>query len=211
MARSVLTWIVSVVAACTSMSVAATILPEDDVTYRGATRYNNTNVFGMFTKGDGAADRGYIEFALGSEAASSAVLKLYNYWGAPHGKTVNATVRLRAISEDEPGYVTWTDTAGPAPSGTAHEDWTILVDSFAVDSTPQWYTFDITSFYNANLGEKVTISIRCLTNPAGDGPIFEDKENTGGTGMAPHIEWVPEPASLALLVMGSLMLARRRH
>lgn len=213
MRKSTVVWSVVAAIVFVSSSFGSVILPEDDVSYRGGTRYNHTSVFGMFTKGNGASDRGYVEFPLGSESVSSAVLKLYNYWGTPQGKTVNATVRIRGISEDETGYVAWSDTAGPAPSGTAHEEWTILADSFAVDSTPQWYTFDITSFYNANLGQKMTISIRCLTNPNGDGPIFEDKENTGLTGNAPQIEWqaVPEPACLALFAAGALMMVRRRR
>lgn len=203
---------VAVVVACVAPALGAVILPEDDVTYRGGTRYNNTSVYGLFTKGDGSNDRAYVEFPLDTMPATSATLKLYNYWGTPQGKTVVATVRIRGISENETGYVAWTDTAGPAPSGTAHESWTIVADTFAVDSTPKWYTFDITSFYNANLGEKVTMSIRCVTNQTGtDGPIFDDKENRGGSGNPPQIEWVPEPASMALLALGSLLLVRRRR
>lgn len=193
-------------------AIGAIILPEDDVTYRSSNRYNNTNVFGLFTKGGGTTDRAYVEFLLDATPVTSATLKLYNYWGAPQGKTVNCDVRIRAISENEAGYVQWTDTAGPAPSGTSHESWTIVADLFNVNSTPAWYNFDITSLYNANLGKRVTFSIRAVTTyGTADGPIFEDKENTGLSGNPPQIDWVPEPAGLMLLGVGSLLLARRRR
>lgn len=185
----------------------AVIAPEDDVTYRNATRYNGASGLGLFTKGNGTSDRGYVEFVADTTAATSATLKLYNFWGTPQGKTVNFDIRVRGIGENEAGYVQWTDTAGPAPSGTSHESWT-LVGDFHVDSTPAWYTLDITSLYNANLGQRMTFSIRAVTG-TGDGPIFEDKENTGTTGNAPHIEWVPEPASLLLFSFALPLLKRR--
>ena len=204
MRKSIIAWSVFGVMACASSGLAAMILPEDDANWRGTTRYNNytngtTTWFGLFTKGNGTSDRAYAEFLADTTTATSASLKLWNFWGAPQGKTVNFNVRIRGIGEDEAGYVQWTDTAGPAPSGTAHESWTLV-----------GYTFDITSLYNANLGKRITFSIRAISG-TGDGPIFEDKENTGGSGNAPQIVWVPEPASLLMLLGASgLLFARRR-
>ncbi len=203
---------VALVTATVTPALGTVILPEDDATWRGTSRYNATSVFGLFTKGDGTSDRAYLEFPLDTTTATSATLKLYNYWTSSQ-HPVDVNVRIRGISDSEAGYQAWTEEAGPAPSGQAHESWTIVVNSFHVGNTAQWYTFDITSFYNANLGDKVTLSVRSLQEctPGADGPIFEDKEGTGGTAYAPCIEWVPEPASLLLMAGAGVFLVRRRR
>ncbi len=187
-AATVVVWSVFAVFVLASSGWAVTILPTDDVSYRGGTRYNNTSVYGLFTKGNGASDRGYMQFSADTTPVTSAILHLYNYWGTPQGKTVNFDVRVRGIGENEAGYLVWTELATPAPSGTSHESWAIQGD-WHVDSTPAWYTVDVTAVYNANLGKKITFSVRALSG-TGDGPIFEDKESTGTTGNAPYIELI---------------------
>ncbi len=209
MRGSIIVWSLLATFVLASSGWASTILPTDDVTYRGSSRYNNTSVYGLFTKGDGNSDRAYLQFSADTTSATSATLNLYNYWGTPQGKTVNFDIRVRGIGENEAGYVSWTELATPAPSGTSHESWAIQGD-WHVDSTPAWYAVDVTALYNANLGNKLTFSVRALSG-TGDGPIFEDKEGRGGTANAPYIEWVPEPASLALLALGSLLVVRRRR
>lgn len=189
-----------------------TINGADDVTWRGSTAYNNTSVFGLFTKGDGTSDRAYVEFALpnvpvGYELVGANLL-LYNYWGTPQGKTVSCDVRIRGTE------MNFSETGG-APSGTAHEDWTIAVNSFHVDSTPKLYTLDITSFFDQYKGKTVTMSIRALAT-TGDGPIFTDKEGTNGSGSErPRVQYtinpIPEPTSMLALALGlGALVARRR-
>ena len=80
MRKQSVAWSVVAAMALASSGFASTILPEDDVTYRG-TAIKTT--MSLFTKGNGTSDRAYVEFPLGSESATSAVLKLYNYWGHP--------------------------------------------------------------------------------------------------------------------------------
>lgn len=81
---------------------------------------------------------------------------------------------------------------------------------------PILITVDITSFFNANLGQ--TVSFRCASTTSSSignaGGSFEDRElsRTGNANYAPFLAYtpVPEPAS-ALLVLGALPLIRRRR
>ena len=145
----------------TQSHALTTITAEDDVTYLGATPYNSSSPFGLYTRSTGTTYRSYVEFQLDSVPAASANLRLYNYWRAAQDEQIGYDVRIRGIGSNAPGYVQWTDTSGPAPSGAAHEDgsdgeplWPVVVDSFHVHSEPGWYALDITTFYNSHLGEK---------------------------------------------------------
>jgi hypothetical protein len=195
-----------------------TINGDDDASWRGNTRYNSSGTyFGLFTKGGGTSDRAYVEFSLptvpiGYELVSADLL-LYNYWGTPQGKTVNYDIRIRGTEMD------FDENNNTAPSGTAHENWDIAVNSFHVDSTPRLYTLDITSFFDQYQGKTVTFSIRALSG-SGDGPFFVDKEGTNGQSTAnrPRIKYtiaeippVPEPTSMLALALGfGALVARRR-
>jgi hypothetical protein len=72
---------------------------------------------------------------------------------------------------------------------------------------------DITSFFNANLGQ--TVVFRCVSTSSASngnaGGSFEDRElsRTGNPNYAPFIDYVPEPATLLLLLAALPMLRRR--
>jgi hypothetical protein len=106
--------------------------------------------------------------------------------------------------------------------GTAAEVW-----GDGAGAETGWFDFDITDFYNANLGETVTLSIRFVNRYSNstEGPIFEDRENGAwvnravvrgtaeleNSGPRITVEPVPEPASLALVLLGGMLplLGRR--
>ncbi len=159
-----------------------TLQPNDDVTTRNdATNYDEYHFggdayAGLLVKGDGSYS--WLEYTLGSEAVGSATLYVYNYW-TENG--VNYDVRLRGAqySFDE---TTLTGANDPDTSG-----WTVVVSSFHVDTTVQWYALNITDFYNAHLGQTVTFKLETVSG-SGDGPIFVDREGTGGHAQHPYIE-----------------------
>lgn len=190
-----------------------TITTENDVTFNNSSRVNGSDPLGLFAKGGGR--RAYVEFVLDSTPATSATLNLYSAWNketAPVNVNVQITGGPGAFNEDtvEEPEINAIE-AGFSP--------TLPQNTFHVDNTPQWYSLDITSFYNAHLGQTVTMAIRVVGAIPADGPIFADHEGTtmldatipftGGTGFGPNIEWVPEPASLLLLVLGAGLIRRR--
>ncbi|HNT87038.1 MAG TPA: DNRLRE domain-containing protein, partial [Candidatus Hydrogenedentes bacterium] len=175
----------AVIAACLlgPLTHAATISPNDDVTTRG----NSTN-YDEYDFGNGAYagllvktgdNYSWLEFTLGGGTVSGASLRLYNYW-TQNG--VNYDVRVKGATYS---FNETTLTGANAPDTSA---WTTVVDSFHVDTTAQWYTLDVTSFYNAHLGQTVTFKLEAVSG-SGDGPIFVDREGTGGHTQYPYLDY----------------------
>jgi hypothetical protein len=83
-----------------------------------------------------------------------------------------------------------------------------------------WYAVDVTGFWNANLGQKITMSVNFVTDPGADGPIFEDTQGTAFAntaygaiaGSGPRVVTVvPEPSCLALISLGGVLALLRRR
>jgi len=154
---------------------ADTLYPNDDVTLRGSTNYNATSPFGLFVKNSG--DVSYMEYTLGSVAVTEAKLVLWQ------GDTDVENPWTIVVKGDEYNFDEATITSGPGPT------WPVVV-TFDVTGTTgnppvqAFYEVDLTSWYNNNLGKTMSLFITRNTQPAGSGPIFEDKEGTK-TGDAP--------------------------
>lgn len=223
-------------------SDAATLFPNDDVyvetssdgtvtsTY-DAHALNSQVVFG-FGAANGVASgrrRSYLEFTLGSDTVSSAKLLLYNYWGAAMGgggnPAASGQIRLRGtavatpVQFTEPASSLVTDFIPPNETNFT----TILTTSAGAITNVGWYEFDITSWYNGRLGQTTTLLLRGSQTSGFDFPLFEDRENAAflngsantliNSGPRLEIVLVPEPATMALLPLGGMLLylARRRN
>jgi len=222
-------------------SFADVILPNDDVfcetstdgltttTYDG---YNTGALNGQVIFGLAAANgvstgrrRSYIEFTLGSDPVTSATFKIYNYWGANMGGQGNAapngSLRLRATPAGTPFTIT-------EPASAMVTDWVPPTDSVFNSTittiqvtTVGWQTIDVTSWYNARLGQTTTLALRGVQVSGYDFPIYEDREGSAYANHADNtilsggplleIVVVPEPSSVVLLAVGSLFLWLRRR
>jgi hypothetical protein len=167
---------------------AQTRIPNDDVTTRGsiATNYDEADLgggvyFGLLAKG--SVDFGWLEFTFGAAPTDSATLNLYNYWtNASSPVDWDIVVRGEAFNFDEAAL---TGANKPNASGWSH-----AAGPFHVDNTQQTYGIDITAFYNAHLNETMTLRLEA-TSGSGDGPIFVDREGTGGYAQTPTIDVEP--------------------
>ena len=139
------------------------LYPNDDVTTRGSSNYNASAPFGLFVKG--SSDVSYLEFDFGSIAVRSAILTLHND-DAGVTNPWEIVVRGEKFDFDETIF-TGTDVSGWGRVGTI---------SGVMDIA--FYSLDMTSFYNDNLGEKITLQLGRDSQPGGSGPIFEDREGT---------------------------------
>jgi hypothetical protein len=228
-------------------SFGSTILPNDDV-FVYSDNATFTNIYDGYVQsppsqiafGLGAANgtssgarRSFIEFTFGTEAVSSAIFKVYNYWGPNMGgggnNTVSGSLRLRITSVGSPVQITEpaggglvTDGSWLVPSDSS--GWstisTITINPGGTGDPVGWYSFDITSFYNARLGQTTCLLLRGSFTGY-DFPLLEDREGTAylngsqntlaNSGPQIEITVVPEPSSLVLLAMGGLVVWLRRR
>ena len=169
------------------------------------------------------------EFTLGTDTVVSATFMVYNYWGPNMGgggnPTVSGTFRLRGsgaapITITEPATSLVTDWVPPAETGFTTIVSSLSVNPGATGNPVGWYSFDITSWYNARLGQTTTLLLRGSFTGY-DFPLLEDREgtaflngsdNTIASAFPRILVTIPEPTSLVLLPLGALVLfaARRR-
>lgn len=171
--------------------------------------------------------RSFIEFTLGNAPVTSATFMIYNYWGANMGgggnPAGNGSLRLRATPVGTP--LTFTEPVVPLDTAWAipqDASFTSTITTITVN-TVGWQTIDVTSWYNARLGQTTTLLLRGAQTAGFDFPIYEDRENTAfltganntiaNAGPRIEIVAVPEPTGLSLLALGGglLILIRRRR
>lgn len=188
------------VAFAESATVAQTILPNDDVFVETSTSGTTTTTYdarvssSQIVFGLGAANgvstgrrRSYLEFTLGAVPVSSAKFRIYNYWGPNMGgggnNTVSGELRLLGtavgtpVQFTEPASSVVTTFVPPAEASFSTIVSSLPVNPGAAGNPVGWYEFDITSWYNARLGQTTTLLLR--GNFSGyDFPLIEDREGT---------------------------------
>ncbi len=163
----IITWVLALIPHHSNF--AATLYPNDDVTLRGSTNYNASDPFGLLVKN--FTDVSYLEFTLGSIAATEAKLIL---WQGDTGVSNPWTI---VVKGDEYNFDEATITSGPGST------WPV-VGTFDVTGTTSnppvqaFYEMDLTDWYNNNLGKTMSLFMTRNVQPAGSGPIFEDREGT---------------------------------
>ena len=141
------------------------ITPNDDCTTRGTTNYDNTPPeFGLIVKN--ADDVSWIEFDFGSFSVSQALLTLFQADGGLTSEW-EIVVKGAEYNFDETTF-----------TGTDVSTWTVAGTIPGVQADNQYHSVDITTFYNSNLGKTMTLQLGRDVQPAGNGPIFGDKEGT---------------------------------
>ncbi|HEX5223070.1 MAG TPA: LamG-like jellyroll fold domain-containing protein [Verrucomicrobiae bacterium] len=170
----------------------ATILANDDVFVDNSGAYNGWSQSQQINWGLAGANgittgqrRSYIEFTLGTQTASSAKLKLWNYWGGPvvngQGRPAQANSRIYGTLVDnpieitEPPAGTHSDPTWIAPDNT---NFVAIADDVLVGPDIGWYEWDITEWYNERLGQTTTVVLRGAATSGFDFPLYEDREGT---------------------------------
>ncbi|NLX12591.1 MAG: formylglycine-generating enzyme family protein, partial [Phycisphaerales bacterium] len=125
------------------------IYPNDDTTVRGTTNYNNTHPFGLFVKRNG--DVSYIEFNFGITHANSAKLVL---WQDNPDLHAGYTIVIRG---DEFDF-----NEGTFNNSSLGDTWPLLgmLAVSGVAPVQAFYEFDITDWYNDNLGKRMSLFLR---------------------------------------------------
>jgi hypothetical protein len=160
----------------------------------------------------------YLWYQFGTVAVTSATFKVYQcgvIWpGVPGRINSNGTVKWLAqtnsLAGPDTGNYTEANTTWnhrPAAGGWLPNP----LGTFAVhENIQEWRSFDITSFYNSHLGQYIIFTNWIDGSDFQGGCMFEDSENTIGTGNRPRITIdgsVPEPSSLLALATGLFGLA----
>lgn len=214
------------------------IYATSDVFFSGSVIYNayTDPMFGIEVNygltatdniGATGTNRSYISFPFGTQAVASAKLRLFQYWGGPEvngmGAPAKGTIRIfGSINElvlTEPPANTaqaWPENPEYAAPGNANFVRVSQGTDQTVGPDIGWYEWDITSFYNQNLGKQTVIRLNGLQASGFDFPLFEDRENTaynagaGGTwpNTGPRIEYFYPPPRITggALVGGQVVL-----
>lgn len=200
------------------LATADTIAPEQDsyINNTSGSRDVNydspgPNTTGLLVKGQSGAERfSYMQFTLGGSTVTSATLWLYYYRSWTTGNSWTLRVAGRQDSFDET-LITWNNTATtlrsttpPLPSYTTILSALLLPGGVGSQDVGTWQGIDMTTFYNAHLGQTVVIRLTNTDNDGNKGGSFEDREGsrTGDPLKAPYIAVdvanIPPTASLAV-------------
>ena len=141
-------------------------------------------------------DISWVEFDFGSETVSQATLTLYQH----DGSVSNPWTIVVKGAEYNFNEATFT--------GTDTSSWATVGSIPSVESI-EYKNLDITGFYNNNLSKTVTLRLGRNSQPAGSGPIFEDREGTrtgNGATYGPKITYTvgdpPDPPPTEPNVLG---------
>jgi hypothetical protein len=193
--------VLAALVALTGMQAQGTVIyPNDDCSTRGSTLYNATSPFGLLVKN--SSDVAWVEFDLGETPAELARLVLHN---DDTGVTNPWEITVKGAEFN-------IDTA--SFTGTNVSDWE-NVGSIPGVLAVDFYSLDVTDFYNSHLGQTVTLQLGRASQPSGSGPIFEDIEGTktgDGLTYGPRLEVtpVPEPSCVVMMLVGAAYVYRRR-
>jgi hypothetical protein len=168
-----------------------------DVLYNGGEVFNswaqsqqiNWGLGGSGGVATSAGRRSFMVFTLGNNAVASAIFKVWNYWGGPpvngQGRFAEAATRIYGTLTNAPLVITEPPAGTHAVTvGFTPPDNTNFV-AIAPDQTVGpaigWYEWDITAWYNANLGKTTTVMLRAGATSGFDFPLYEDREGTAFT------------------------------
>jgi hypothetical protein len=175
----------------------AVILTSADVLYNGTAVFNSWSQSQQINWGLGGSGgtttttgrRTFMLFSLGTNLASKAVLKMWNYWGGPpvngQGRLAEATTRIHGTFSNTPVLITEPPVGANsnvvgfiAPDAT---NFFAIAPDQVVGPSIGWYEWDITAWYNASRGQTTTIMLRAGATSGFDFPLYEDREGTAFT------------------------------